>query len=357
MSDSAAPFPYDFYHFWAAGVVARAGGDPYLVSAIHPVMVSVGWRAEEATFGFLHPFWSLWIFSAISTIPFAAAKWVWEGLVLLLVSVSLLLITRPSVRKLLALQTPIISTLHNGQTNPFMLLGLVTWLTLALKQRDLLAGVALSLTAIKPQLFIPFYVWVFLSNFRSRGCRYTLGFAIGLVLQIGISLIIAPNSALYWAESMQQVSNSAMNLPTPALGRIIAGVVGSDQIPLLLNLLAICAAVWSALNVKHESLAPAILVWLPLSSLVAPYTWTHGFLVLLPLYLALLSTFESKRPKLITYGIAALAIVALAEMHHPHTFAGYMVVLPLILLVFGLKQTKAMTARLASAFSQVSAHR
>lgn len=343
------PFPYDMYHFWAAGTVARAGGNPYAISEIQRVMLDMGWPPEEVVYGFLHPFWSLWLFGFFSIIPFPAARFVCEAVIILLGSLSVGLLAQPAVRRLLSIKAPtpflifatllfppLMSTIYNGQVSVFTLLGITGWLSLSLRKNYFWGGVLLSLTTIKPQLFIPFYLWVFFSHFKRRQHTLAIGFATGILLQTSISLSISPCSAAWWLEGLRHSSLSAMQLPTPSLGRLLSSASGIEQIQLVLTVGAALLAIVVAMIDNGEPFRKAIIVYLPLSLLAAPYTWTHGFLALLPAQFALLSRLQVCRPRTAHYGVFALGIFSAFELCMPVALSSYMILLPSALFFFGV---------------------
>lgn len=357
MSSVTVPVPYDMYHFWAAGAVARAGGNPYALSEIQRVMLEMGWPPEEMVFGFLHPFWSLWIFSFLSMFPLPAAKFVCEATIFLLGSLSVGLLVQPSVRRLLSINAPTpflvfaallfppaMSTIYYGQVSVLSLLGITGWLVLSLRKDYFWAGVVLSLTTLKPQLFIPFYLWVFFSHLRRKEHTLVFGLVTGLLLQTSISLSISPHSAALWMEAMQHVSVSAMQLPTPSLGRLISLASGIEHIQLVLTVGAALLATVVAILDNGEPLQKAIMVYLPLSLLAAPYTWTHGFLALLPVQLVLLSRLQTCRPRTAHYGVLALGTLSIFELCIPRILSPYMVLLPLALIFFGAYQVRFLSA-------------
>jgi hypothetical protein len=320
-------------------------------------MLEAGWPVDEMVFGFLHPFWSLWLFSLISLVPFPIVKLVWEATLVVLCGLSVGLLVQPSVRSLLHIRAPrsflvfsallfppTMSTLYYGQVSAFTLLGIAGWLALSLRNNYTAAGALLSLTAIKPQLFIPFYLWVFFSHFKRKEHTFAAGFIAGLLLQAGISLVIAPHSATLWVESMQHVSLSAVQLPTPSLTRLLSEITGLELMRVVVIAGAGLTAILTAMYSRGDVLRRAILVYLPLSLLAAPYTWTHGFLALLPAQFALLSRLHARQPRVVQYGVFAFAALSIFELCMPNPLSQYMLLLPLLLFFFGIYQMRMIGA-------------
>jgi hypothetical protein len=347
-------FSYDTYQFWAAGQVARAGGNPYLVDAIFPVMVANGWPAEEHIFGFLHPFWSIWIFCALSLLPFEAARVVWLSSVLLLSFVSVRMARRAEFRAVFdlsapppfllfatALFPPFMSAFYNGQTSAVLLLGVVLWLHFAIRGQLLWSGLVLSLTSLKFQLFAPLYLYVALSQAKQREFRFVGGLVLGVLLQAALSLACAPSAAEFWLVATRQMATAAAYLPTASLTRVVADTVGYPQVQIYLMVMVLVGVAVMAWRSQGDMLQKAACIILPVSLVASPYMWTHGFLPLLPLHLAMVSRLYSRSQRWTLYALVALAIFGVVELVAPFDLAIYMALLPLGLLAFGIGTCRA----------------
>lgn len=78
--------------------------------------------------------------------------------------------------------------------NPASIAGLfmALCLWLIMKERDWLAGLCLSLTTIKPQIALLFFLLVWLWAFSRRRSKILLGSAVSLALLMGVSFILLP---------------------------------------------------------------------------------------------------------------------------------------------------------------------
>lgn len=340
------PFPYDFYHFWAAARVALRGDDPYQVGVVYQEMIAAGWPTNEGFFGFLHPFWSLWLFAPLALLPFPIARVVWEFTLICTLAWSLTIILRSPLRNLLHIAAPreamvyaailfppLVSTLYNGQSNAFVLLSVVAWLRLALSGKLFGAGVALSLTTLKPQLFSIFYAWLFLNEARRCNFKQLLGFICGWLVQCVIAVWIAPHSAENWWQAVNSYVSRVMILPTPSLSRILGEATGLSSIQYALTVLALITIVWLLTHNRVRTVHAGVSAMLPLSVLCAPYAWSHAFLPLLPTYLSMVSTFCVHARALTTYGVALFGFLGMIGMNNPHTLDIYMLVIPLALIL------------------------
>lgn len=341
--------PYDFYHLWASARVARLGGNPYVTEQISPVMLDSGWPPSEVVSGFMHPFWSLTVLTPFSYLPFPLAAVVWELSIVVLVLTSLCLILSESVRGVLgtfaappllllatALFAPLISTLAFGQTSAILLVGCAGWLESFCRGRFFLAGLLLSLTTLKPQLFVPLYVWIFLNQIRNRELMCLTGFITGVLFQCGVALAIAPDAASQWLEAMSSLSEVTSNLHTPALARIVGSALGTPHTTVIAAIVgALIAGIWALLR-KGKTAELATLVFIPLGLVTTGYVWSHSFLVLLLPYLIHISLLARFGERFVVMVSLASATWGIFEICHVHSLAPYSALLPLALLLLGL---------------------
>jgi hypothetical protein len=342
-------FPYDFYHFWAAGYIARHGGNPYQVAEIKRIMLTCGWPETEAVFGFLHPFSTLWLFSLFSYLPFPVAKIVWEGLIVILIVVSVSLLNGDRMRQELGLSSPTsflafasilfppaVSTLQLGQTKAFLLFGIVGWLFFYTRKRFFFAGIMLSLTTLNPQLFLFFYLWIFLFHLRDLEMLLIAGFSFGFLGQVGSSIAFAPHSPVFWYDAMLSVSQAAIDLPTASFSRLLIVLTGFQQAQHCLLILGLLAVILGLRRWRQMAAHKGLLLFLPLSMLISPYTWSAAFLPLLPVHLVFLSSLNKVPSRATVYGIFIFALLGILEMARPYYITPFMALLPLNLLIFGL---------------------
>ena len=330
-------------------MVARLGGNPYLVDTVRPVMLASGWPPDEGVSGFMHPFWSLAIFCPVSLLPYPIAVAFWELFLALLIIGSVILLANNQIQRefnlpthiaLLSFSTilfpPTFSTFMHGQTSGILLAGCVGWLSLFMHQRFFLSGLALSLTTLKPQLFIPFYLWIFISQFRARDVKVLLGFGVGLGAQIGIALVFAPQTALNWIHAASTISTQVVELPTPALPRILQSLLPMPGVQTIFMAACSLASLVISLVLKGRVANRAITLFLPFGFLMTPYTWSHSFLPLLVPYLGCVAYSAAKNERATLWGSILFATFGVFEMVRPAGMAAYMVVIPLSIFIFGI---------------------
>lgn len=339
------PFAYDFYHLWASGKVARLGGNPYAPEQITPLMLESGWPPSEAVSGFMHPFWSLWIFCPLSLMPFPLAVLLWETTIVALVAWAVRLVyhavssqdfmelPQPRTAFLaIALFPPFISTVAFGQTSALLLVGFVGWLLLFFRQKPFAAGIALSLTALKPHIFIPLYAWIFVSELRRGRGSCPLGFAAGIMLQSCASLAFASHVASQWLSALSSMSTTTLTLPTPSCARILSDLLGIPGAQNLLVVIVTATIAMYALITKRTITPKAAFVFLALGCITTPYTWSHSFVILTLPYLCLMERIERRGDKWVLSTTLPLAVFGILETCYVSTLAPFSAAIPLALL-------------------------
>lgn len=192
---------HDFLEYWTASHLLLSHRNPYSLAEVFITQKALGWN-ESVPLMFVCPPWALPIIAPLGLARSYLLAWFAWMLVLVACSAlsSRLLMDvyfadlripeisdTPFYRCLFVFTFyPLLLCLRFAQTAPFLLLGLAGFLYFMRGRRLFLAGAALALTAIKPQLLFLVWIAVFLDSIRSR--RWTL--LLGSVSMIGLCLVI-----------------------------------------------------------------------------------------------------------------------------------------------------------------------
>jgi hypothetical protein len=183
-ADKANATGRDFIQYWALEQQLAHGANPYDSDAILRLQRSAGLDKNEPIINFSPPV--AWIF--FLPLGWLSAKsgligWLMLLLVCLAVSVWLLWLLhgRPESRyHVIALGfPPALWCLVAGQLGIFFLIEVVLF-TLLVKTRPWLAGASLVLFAMKPQLFLPFFLVLALWSIARRQFAVMAGFALAV---------------------------------------------------------------------------------------------------------------------------------------------------------------------------------
>jgi hypothetical protein len=212
----------DFPNFYAGGVLVRRSGgrELYRANAQRAVLAAIEGRPGVAE-NFLHPPFEAWlIFAPLAHMPLELASRVWSGLLAALLGACSLLLLRsfPRLgwRPLLAFAFfPSIVVLTLEQDSFLVLLAAVlAWRNLG--PRPFLAGLALSLMAVKFQFLSPLVLLLLLE--REFGC--VLGVLAGVAALLSTSVAALGWS---WVADYVQILRQAPADPSVMVGA--AGLV------------------------------------------------------------------------------------------------------------------------------------
>ena len=296
-------FGYDFYLLWSAGALLHEGQNPYDLETFSHQLEAIGWPSTEFAKKFPHPVNTLWLYWMFALLPFklSLALWSVASLVAILACSSALigaLAIRGGGSKGLmlfsaALFPPTLGTIIWGQMNGVLLLGVTLFAVGWRNARYFLAGLSLSLVTLKPHLFVPFSLVIFISELRLRRAMCLLGCAMGFALQVGIACAIAPDCLAWYVQSFNGHLDESLRICGATLGQLVEC---SSSLRVVRPALLVVGALLSLWLVRRRgySLETLLGVVLPISVCVAPYSWMHSFVVLIPNFLLLLERFGTR---------------------------------------------------------------
>lgn len=314
----------DFGHFWAAGRLNAQGQDPYQPEAILELLYQVGRPAETsgAVSVMLNPPWTLPLVMPFGLLDYPLSRLAW-----LMLTIAVMIVCTEQVWQLYGGDSqkrwiawvlmigfaPTVSVLQKGQFTPLILLGLILFTRWQRQpQHAWLAGAALALAAIKPQLVYLFWAVFLLWSLQTRNWKILLGCGLTLVTATLAAMLTNPQVLLQYQQSMGRFPLSEW--ATPTLGTYLRLLIGLEQFwlqfaPMLAGL-AWLFFYWR----KHrhnwdwsEQLAPVLLG----SLLTAPYYWTYDLVLLVPAVL-LAGLCLLRQPRSLRSGLLWLAYAAIS---------------------------------------------
>jgi Glycosyltransferase family 87 len=280
-------FGNDLYPVWLTSRRwIREGLDPYSQELTREIQVGLFGRPLDGQYPtdppndyrtYAYPTFTNLLFWPLSEVPFHAMRIVWTGILALLLGVTVIFWTRALswqvnvaglavIILLVVCSYPELEGLYAGQLGLWVGFLLAASLLALVRGRLLLAGIAMALTAIKPQmtLLAMFYLLLWSTqNWRERW-RFTVGFAATLFLLIAASLAIWS----HWIQSWVGVIRSYPSYSTPPLAREVLGSnLRSHGGSLIIALLLIAAALlaWG----ERKAVAGSQRFWFTLSLLLA----------------------------------------------------------------------------------------
>jgi len=180
---------------------------------------------------------------------------------------------------------PLISCLSYGQFSIILLFGLV--LFLSLKGR-FFAGMALSLTLLKPHLLYLVYIAIVLESLRCKDFKIILGLTSGTILLFLPTLIYSPNILSWYLTAL---SEPPLYFKTPTLGSWLHELFGYEQrwVRILPSLLVSLGYVYYWISQKINFSRRTLLYLIPISLISSPYGWVFDQVLMLPSLLYIVS--------------------------------------------------------------------
>jgi hypothetical protein len=244
------------------------------------ILVTLG---IEGILPFLAPAWV-----ALLAVPFEAfgteiggRLWVLFGLVCLMGGLYLAIRPRAPAAMLPAFAgVPTALMLLNAQLDGIVALGIGA--AISLYSRPYLAGLALGLTLVKPQLVLPLGAAVILA----REWKLLAGWATGGILLLASTLVLSPRWITDWlGQTRATVTSGSREIDLPHLAVLLPDAYQGVGLGVL-TALVLAAVVWMALRVRGKKMRPAIAVLVIGGVVAAPHALPAD-LVLVALGLAI----------------------------------------------------------------------
>ena len=278
----------DFVTYWAAGQQLVRHANPYDTQALLPIERLAGFPQNQPPMVMRNAPPALFAVLPIGVLPVRFASALWGAFLVTALWFAIRTIAQLSGRPHSQLTLiayafgPALSCLIAGQMSIFALLGLVLFLKLE-RERPFLAGAALWLCALKPQIFVLSGIVLLLWVIRTRRYRVLAGLFMALGLTTACVMLLDPHLWPEYAKMMRQ--ENIPNLLIPSISNLLRLAINPAKAWIqLLPLTAGCGwAIWYFFRHRDgwswtEHGAPLMLV----SVLVAPYSWFMDQVVLLP---------------------------------------------------------------------------
>ncbi len=319
-SRTVQPSETDFPAFYSAGRIWTSGQNPYSLEEQCRLQVPI---RGEPCLPFAHPPVLLPLISLVSNESFDSSYYRWTLLLLVVTAVCifpLYQISRDwkgSLQSLLFL--PVVIAITLGQDTPFILLAVLSWAWLLTIKKDVLAGLALSLAVVKPQIALLLAVPLLFSRPKAFA-----GFCIGAAALMAYSFALVGlqgfRGVLGIVQIMSQGSGFGVNprVMINATALLVRAGLGANWVWITFTLgLIVTSVIWKRMGTSPNQLVPGIIVAL----FCAPHLHLHD-LSLLSLALVLVHPLA---PML----CSALLLVAYAFGWHQ--WAGYALMLGLLI--------------------------
>jgi hypothetical protein len=297
----------------------------------------------------LNPPWSLFLAAPLGfgSIRFGLFLWTLAGVACIFLSAQLLNVSSKE-RAFAFVFAPAVAAVFMGQSSPFTLLGFALFLHFH-RTRPFLAGASLLLMAIKPHLFILFWVILLVD------CVYRRRF---LILAGGVSALAAGSlfpllfDAHVWPHYLAMLHGSTLKEQVfPTLSMLFRTLIDAKAFWLLFvpSALATVWALWYYAGRRQEWdwMTHGMLLML-VSILASPYSWLTDQAVLMPSILYALTFPEKRRHSAWILLAINTAILFIALIHQAGLASRAYLWTPLAWLAWFLYATHGFRLRPAS---------
>jgi hypothetical protein len=281
----------DFVEYWASGHLLAHHANPYDGDAILGIERSVGFPSDQQALIMWNPPPALLLMLPLGFVGSRTGLLLWSLLLLasLFTSVRMVWVMHGRPNELLNLLgysfAPALICLLAGQVSIFVLLGLVLFLRLH-RTQPFFAGISLWLCLLKPHLFLPFGVVLFVWVITTRSYKLLAGVAVALGLSAGVVLLWDPLAWSHYGQMMRAVSTQRMQQQLiPCLSVMLRWTI-SRKTMWLQYVPPALACIWALAYfrrhrdewdwLEHGSLLMLV------SVLFAPYIWLMDQAVLIP---------------------------------------------------------------------------
>ena len=186
--------PYDFVQYWTAGRKKLDGRDPYDPDQLITMQQKM-WEGHGKTVMMWNPPWTLPLTLPFAALPWRLAQFLWMGLQLAAVILSVDLLWRMNggnprfrwISWLIALCfAPTLFLLMMGQISGWQLMGLVGFLYFLRRESFAAAGCCVALTAIKPHLLPLLALFLALEAMQRKSIRRVVFAGVVVLLVSGL---------------------------------------------------------------------------------------------------------------------------------------------------------------------------
>lgn len=286
----------DFVEYWASSRLLDSGHNPYSLNEVMEIEQSLGW-SDRVPLMNLNPPWALPLVAPLglfSSYPVAWLIWVLVLSCALSYSARILLDLYSDDRRVFPRESrwsevliaftffPALLCLRLGQISPLIVLGFSLFLWFESEQKYVLAGLSLSLAAIKPQL--AYLVWIAIVLDTLRSARWKILAALASAL-ISLSLICASLRSRVFNDYSALNRTGYFKIWHPAIGGMLRSVFHQGTHGFFLQFLpAVFGLLWFGFywltRGAHWRLRDGMPILLTVSVFTSPFAWTFDQILL-----------------------------------------------------------------------------
>jgi hypothetical protein len=339
----------DFLVYWSAARLLTTGGNPYDPLALRTLERETRpGRGEEygRAFASWNPPWLLVVLLPFGLLPFDLSVLLWKlcsiGLIVAASALTWRMLTEPADRRGILLVAGVslwsgqaLSALVLGQVSSLVLMALVLGAWWLHTSRDRLAGAALFLATIKPQVTYLVLLLLLLWVIRHRRWQVLWGMIAVAAMSMAIVWIVFPRWVPAYVNLLSGHRSLLFQYATATVGSLVEALWGTNLfrfaglllLPFVPSLLQLVDS-WGWLTAMNA----ALLISVPL----APYGFNADQVVLFPAIIQIISwlwrrDLPLRRAWMIGGGLAAVCLASFAMLFISFRYCYWFALIPLAL--------------------------
>jgi hypothetical protein len=344
----------DFVEYWSVGHVFLRRQNPYSLPVVFAFETELGWP-EPIPLMVLNPPWILPLLAPLGFFTSYPLAWLlWVAMLAGATCLSSFLLVKlyaddvrlPEISDTPLLQSllifsffPVLLSLRFAQISPLILLGLTGFLWLQKRGNPFLAGSALTLAALKPQLLYLVFLAVLADAIQRRQWRVIAGFAGSLAVLSSLGLLWQPRA---FADYLELLRTPYPQVYPSAVGAILRAPFGEANtfwiqfVPMIAGL-AWFVRQWEKQKANWDWIREAPIL-VAVSILTSAYGWLFDQALLAVPIVALFAVCARKFgsiPLKVVLAYSAINLVAIFGAILPSFHSAYLVApISFILAVF-----------------------
>jgi hypothetical protein len=319
------PAAKDYISYWSAGKLLLHHADPYSPSGVFALEKTQGY-SEAKPIIMRNPPWALFLTVPIGFGGPTYGLLLWTAALAGSIIASLRMLHIPSKDVALAFVfAPALASICVGQSSPFLLLGFSLFLRFY-TSRPFLAGASLLLMAIKPHLFVVFWMVLLIDCIYRRRFLILAGGTAALAAGTAFSMCFNPR---IWQQYFAMLRASALDhefFPTTSMLFRLLVDPKADWLLFVPSALAVFWGLWYYARSRRawDWRVHGMLLML-VTVMVSPYGWFTDEIVLLPSIAFALSAREPRKYSTGTLlAINSIALLIVVGFHPRLSSSAYL---------------------------------
>jgi hypothetical protein len=276
------PATKDYISYWSAGKLLVHHANPYSSADVFALEKTQGYL-ENRPIIMRNPPWALFLVAPIGFTNLVTGLLLWTIIGVACIVAFIRLLNIPTEDRVFAfLFAPALCAFCSGQSSPFLLLGFSLFLRFH-QRRPFLAGASLLLMAIKPHLFLVFWMVLLIDCIYRRRFLVLAGGLSALAAGTAFAMFLDPHVWQHYFAMLRASTLDTEFFPTMSMVFRLIIDSGASWLLFVPSALALLWGIWYYVHNRRawDWRVQGMLLML-VTVLVSPYGWFSDEIVLLP---------------------------------------------------------------------------